>query len=487
MFYRPLRTRRVVLLLFFLLAAQVAPLSAQEAQPAAPSLPVKFSVDHAVFAYGEDEVLVELYLAFDATSLSFTRQGQGFNVQLPLDVVVAPASDQVLPGTPVDPVWSDSLYLNFPVADTSAIAQGQQFLHQIRFAVPPGEYDLRVGIPGSRADGRSDVEVRADLIAPNYNQGDAPELSDITLASAISQSDASRNLFYKNGLIIRPNANQLYGRGLSRLYYYAEAYRVPALVGANGEYTLYSYIAEANDAQPIDTLQQRVQRSARSPDVLVGSFDISGLPSGSYFLHLALLDGSHEAIDEQARKFFVYNPGIEREVVSQATVTFSQSPFASMTKEDVARAVDQIQVIATGRERRQMGDLASLDARRRYLLQFWQKRDPDPTTIMNEYRVRFQGLLNFADERYSNNYERGWETDRGRTLIKYGRPDHVEPHLYERDMLPYEIWTYNNLATEGRSTFIFADREGFGDFELLHSTVTGERKMPDWQQHVTRD
>ena len=463
------------------------PVRAQQQPVQDDRLPVQFSVDHAVFSYTGEEALVELYLAFDATSLTFTEEGDHFSVRLPLDLSAVPASDQVLSGTPVDPVWSDSLYLRFPITDTSAISPGQHFLHQIRFTIAPGEYELRAAIPASQSEGRQEVEVRMDLMVPNYSTSNAPTLSGVTLASSIRQSNQSDNPFFKHGLIIRPNANKLYGQGLSGLYYYAEAYNTEALANADDQYTLYSFIAEANGAQAIDTLQQRTQRQARSPDVLVGSFDVGGLPSGSYYLHLALLNDANEAVDEQSRKFFVYNPDVEREQVSQASMTYEQSPYASMSEDEVALALDQIQPIATGQERSAIGDLETLESKRRFLLRFWEKRDPEPATVVNEYKMRYDQLVNFAGDRYGNNYEEGWETDRGRVMLKYGRPDNIEPHLYERNMLPYEIWQYNNISGEGRSLFVFADREGFGNFELLHSSVTDERKRPDWREYLSQN
>ena len=47
--------------------------------------------------------------------------------------------------------------------------------------------------------------------------------------------------------------------------------------------------------EPLPGLQRRTQRKARTPDVLAGSFKLDGLPSGSYFLRLVLLDENNES------------------------------------------------------------------------------------------------------------------------------------------------------------------------------------------------
>ena len=54
----------------------------------------------------------------------------------------------------------------------------------------------------------------------------------------------------------------------------------------------------------------------------------------------------------------------------------------------------------------------------------------------------------------------------------------------EVDKRPYEIWTYNNL--EGGVIFIFADLQGFGEFEMIHSTYSKEIHNPGWERLVRR-
>ena len=118
-------------------------------------------------------------------------------------------------------------------------------------------------------------------------------------------------------------------------------------------------------------------------------------------------------------------------------------------------------------------------------MDFWEVRDPTPGAEGNEFRDEFYRLLMYANERYSAQRVEGWETDRGNTLLRYGRPANVESNMYERGRNPYEIWKYNNIPGEGQAEFIFADLDGFGDFELIHSTVAGERKLPDWPQRIS--
>ena len=455
------------------------PAKAQEA------MPVQMDLDHAAFAYNEGASLLEVYLAIEAISLYYEADSLGFRASLPVDMAVYRSTEATLSDVPQDAVWSDSLTLNFLMADTTGLVLGQHFVHQVRAAVPPGEYEIQVTVPANLVRGRQELMLRRDIIIPDYSEAGLVSLSDLTLASSIQRSEDRDDLFFKNGLVIRPNANQLFGGAINRLYYYVETYNAPAVAGDGETYTVFAYIAEANLPQPLPDLQRRLDRPTRSPDVIVGFFDLDQVPSGSYFLRIAVLNEDNESVVEQARKFFVYNPSVAR--VEEATgmeMVYETSPYAAMTKEEVDKAGKHIGLIATDRERRRFNDIEDLDERRRFLMDFWMKRDPNPGTPVNEYKEEFYQLLQYANDRYTNSYNEGWDTDRGRVLIKYGVSSNVEPHLYDRGMKPYEIWEFNNISGEGKAIFIFADLDGFGSFELIHSTVSGERKLVNWQEEI---
>lgn len=449
-----------------------------------PPDPLKVDLDHASFAFDGSDSMVELYLAVDAASLAFQQHDNLLRASLPINVAIKRGTNVDLEGASSDPVWADSVDLDFVLSDTSGITEGQYFLHQIRSTVPPGEYRVEVIVPADEETGRASLALERDLVVPDYSVDNLVVLSDLTLASDIRPSDDKESAFYKNGLAIRPNANQLFGNHLRQIFYYVEAYNLPSVV--SDAYTALVYIAEANTAAATAGLQKRTERDSKTPDVLVGQFDISTLPSGSYFLKVVLLNTDNEALVEQSRKFFVYNPDVQRELPAIAEVTYETSEFASMSEDEVETAYKRIDIIATQAERRRIRGIEDFDARKRYLLDFWQKRDPNPRTRNNEAREDFYKRVQYANERYTSGFSEGWETDRGRAIVRYGIPGNVEPHLYERDTIPYEIWEFTNIPGEGQAMFVFADRSGFGDFELIHSTVSGERSLPDWQSELRK-
>jgi len=329
--------------------------------------------------------------------------------------------------------------------------------------------------------------MRRDVLVPDFSEDGLVGISDVTLASSIEQSPDRDNVFWKNGLLIRPNANQLFGSGLNTLFYYAEVYNLDQVESSNGTYTAFAYLSDANLPQPMAQYQRRTSRTLRSPDVLVGTFNIRELPSGSYFLRIAILNEDNESIAEQSRKFFVYNPAVERESqVVSLEESFETSQYARMTEEELDRMAEHVDVISTDAERRRLRSIRDQDERRRFFMQFWTVRDPNPNTPVNEYQDEFYSLIQYANDRYTNSFSEGWQTDRGRTLIRFGTPTAIDPHLFDRGFDPYEIWEYNNIPGEGQAQFIFADLDGFGSFELVHSTVTGERKSTNWLEEIRK-
>ena len=451
----------------------------------AQQAPVKVDVDYAAFAYDEAMSLIEVYIGVEAPSLEFEAvETGGFVALMPLHLELAPGAAPGAGEADAVPVWADSTVLRFALPDTAGMHSGHYFTHQKRSAVPPGDYVLDLTVPDTPT--RPSLRVRQAFPVDRFEPDGAPSLSDITLATGIAPDNRRENPFFKNGLLVHPSPNRLFGEGLHRMYYYAEAYGVEEINSGNTTYAVYAYVAEADHPSPITGMENRTQRTVRSPDVLVGSFNTSELPTGSYALHMVLLNDQNEGMVERSRKFFVYNPGVSREDPAVLELDFETSSYAEMTEDEVEQGMAHARLIANDMERRRMRRLSDLDDRRRFLMDFWQKRDDRPMTPVNEFKEAFYQRIQYANDRYTSNIEPGWESDRGRVVITYGLPNDIEPHLYDQATIPYEIWQYNNIPGHGQSIFVFADVTGFGSFELLHSSVPGERSLPNWQSELYR-
>ncbi|KAA3658347.1 MAG: hypothetical protein DWQ10_11330, partial [Calditrichaeota bacterium] len=101
-----------------------------------------------------------------------------------------------------------------------------------------------------------------------------------------------------------------------------------------------------------------------------------------------------------------------------------------------------------------------------YLDKFWNKRDPSPDTDKNELKTEFEQRLTFANDQFSviSKQKTGWKTDRGKIYIRFGKPDMIRNQTNKIDEPPLEIWFYRKAG----SRFVFRDKKGDGDFELIH-------------------
>jgi len=93
---------------------------------------------------------------------------------------------------------------------------------------------------------------------------------------------------------------------------------------------------------------------------------------------------------------------------------------------------------------------------------FWDKRDPTPGTKRNEKQEEYYYRIASANQNFGGTHD-GWKTDRGFVLVRFGDPDFVRRKPHSFDYEPYEIWEYQRIGRQ----FIFVDRTGFGDYELL--------------------
>ena len=447
----------------------------------AQSLPVELYLDYAPFVYSEEENLLELYLAVGAATLDYTEREGSFTASLPLSIALRPTASNAPAGVNEDAVYEQETELTFSVADTMGLDQGQYFVEMFRTVVPPGEYALTVVAPADAEMGRPEVALQLDPMVPSFEQRSGTQLSGIMLASSIERGEEGGR-FVKSGLEVVPNPNGLYGAGQDQVFYYAEAYNLP---GDADDYTLLAYISETNQPTPVAGFERRTSRPVASPDVLIGRFAIDTLPSGSYFLHLVALDENNEALAEQSKKFFVFNPDVEQPNIA-VDEGFETSFYAVMGAEEVTENLQHARIIASARELEQMKRLESLDAQREFLAAFWQRRDPDSNPSTNPARRDFYERLRFAEDRYETAFREAYETDRGRILLKYGYPAEVTPNPFSQNLVPHEIWRYENIPGEGRAEFVFADRDGTSEYRLIHGTTTGEVSAPDWQRQLQR-
>jgi len=147
---------------------------------------------------------------------------------------------------------------------------------------------------------------------------------------------------------------------------------------------------------------------------------------------------------------------------------------------------EDVRWIITDEERSAFKQLSNDEERDQFIEAFWQRRDPTPDTIENEFKEEHYRRIAYANEHFPAGIP-GWKTDRGRMYIMYGPPDEIESHpsggTYERPMeegggetstFPFEDWRYRYLEGVGQEVIIeFVDTCMCGDY---HMTIDRSEK-----------
>ena len=98
---------------------------------------------------------------------------------------------------------------------------------------------------------------------------------------------------------------------------------------------------------------------------------------------------------------------------------------------------EDVRWIITDEEQKAFKLLSNDEERDQFIEAFWQRRDPTPDTIENEFKEEHYRRMAYANEHFAAGIP-GWKSDRGRIYIMYGPADEIESHpsggTYERPM-----------------------------------------------------
>ncbi len=204
------------------------------------------------------------------------------------------------------------------------------------------------------------------------------------------------------------------------------------------------------------------------------TIDLAGLPPGRYQAEVTVGGG-----DSVTRLAGFEMTGIESP--SEAAVVSAAGEWpAALSEAQLDSAYDPLGYLMSVEEQGVYSGL-SLDGKRKWLRQFWSRRDPTPGTVRNEERDRFYAAIGEANHRFREGGPSpvpGWRTDRGRIFVKYGAPDALREGRQPRTKNRYDCWKYTRTRA---LKFVFLDLTGFGNYVLIYTNDPYESSRPNWQ------
>jgi len=317
-------------------------------------------------------------------------------------------------------------------------------------------------------------------------------LGGIEFGSSMEKSNGAASPFEKSGYIYTPNPSAVYGENYTKLFFYSELYVPHASVDPAQSVNVITAVVDANGKEVVSNTQ-RVALLGESLPIMEG-IDIDGLASDSYKLRIRVK--SEDAIVAEAEKQFYYSSGMKlsEEAPERPTASalndselFAGSDFAKMTEAEINERLPQSMYWGSELDQKAAKKLTTLDSKQHFLFTFWRQQDAihHSAQPFDAYRL-FLKRLGEAETQFKYQKTPGWKTDRGRIWITYGPPARVTTVTFDPSLKPYIIWEYDRnsemrLRDGNFPQFAFLDRQGGGNYFLVHSNVIGENYEPDWQ------
>ncbi|MGI8784080.1 MAG: GWxTD domain-containing protein [Acidobacteriota bacterium] len=140
---------------------------------------------------------------------------------------------------------------------------------------------------------------------------------------------------------------------------------------------------------------------------------------------------------------------------------------------------EDVVYILAPEERDVFQKLQTVEEKEGFIEQFWLRRDPDPSTAVNEFKEEHYRRLAYVSDNFHSGAP-GWKTDRGRVYIRFGPPDSIQKfgpgETYVRPdsegagitkTFAFQIWHYRDIEGVGQDI----------DLEFVDTSMTNEYKL----------
>ncbi len=141
---------------------------------------------------------------------------------------------------------------------------------------------------------------------------------------------------------------------------------------------------------------------------------------------------------------------------------------------------NEVNYLITDREKRSFLRLSSDHDRDAFIDNFWAIRNPDPNSPTNAFREEHYRRLEFANSNFgARGFNDGWRTDRGMVYITLGAPQQRRPYPNTMNLLPMEIWFYQDPGSALAPYFsvIFFKKSAAEEYKLYSPYMDGPDKL----------
>lgn len=415
------------------------------ATPLRSSGTLPFYLDACQFAAADGRTRLELPYA-----ILLQPAGAGDSTRLQIDLEVSHASGILA-------AWHEQRRLQAPAESLFT------FLDLKRCELAADTVALRMSVRETGGDREGRIEARL----PVRDFGESLSVSDPFFIRSIHRPEAKSDpTFLRSGLLMVPDPQRIFDGSAApaKATLYLEINHLDAAAATDSNrYTLRFTLADlaghvlhSEERKDLPVVQANTAR--------VEQIDLRGIPAGSVRLELTVAEQRSGATATTSRCLTVR--GSETEAA-----------LLPMAREDQERYLEQLRFIAS---RDEIALFKRLDERgkQEFLLRFWQAKDPTPETPENEFMTSYFSRLAEARSRFKG----GLQSDMARIYLRYGAPLEIERNPSStRHNKPVEVWTY---GLNGRTQFVFVDRNNDGHWVLVHSNHPDEFSNSGWEKDI---
>lgn len=264
------------------------------------------------------------------------------------------------------------------------------------------------------------------------------------------------------------------------LSFYLEIYNSDVYFGEEGNFLVRSVIYQG-DNRLFNYQTEEKTYQGRIINVYKEDIPIENLPSNTYYLQVELF-AQGKPMKSYRQKFYVYNSSIASTYDQSSLAASSEiDVFNEYTEEELEYYLKTVRYQATVYERNYIKVLENYQQKKNFLYSFFERRKTPEKTVRALWNGHLMALK-YVNQEFKSALKEGWQTDRGRVMLTYGIPNHVDRHPSQTGMIPYEIWRYNRLGPQNSVMFVFYDPDlATNEYQLLHSNKYGEINNPRWK------
>ncbi|MCX7732570.1 MAG: GWxTD domain-containing protein [candidate division WOR-3 bacterium] len=363
---------------------------------------IKINADYAVYEDTGGLRVMDFFYEIPYSGLTFVRNESGFTARYRITMEALDRSSRVMAAD----VWEHEVQ----AADYSVTVDPDSIISgAVRFSLPRGTSSVRVSV----YDRLSERQSMSRFIPEGDGRGVHLRL-------------------FKSG---RPNPSRIYGLD-DTIEIWAEFVSASNSVGSWEDSVLWLV---KKGKMVLTGVRAGVTRNAdrMTAELRLPVIDSGFWGSGIYTAEVRLLSGNGAGeTDFEVKLPFYYDDSLWNARVEQLIYIASRDEIRRLKR--------------TVRVNRQSA-----------WKEFWQDKDPNPSTTINEREQEYFSRIEYCEQNFSRG-DLGYRSDRGRIYVLYGPPDQVESRPFEIDRPAEEVWYYyqRNL------TFTFVDRFGSGEFVL---------------------